>query len=164
MKHLDQKTFCSSTVVGRQSLKQLELVGPFSSAMEREFTSNSKIYLESTGAEVNSICNMRSWLVLMTIHGSILHGGTFSLCRITNTHSVRSGNSLELDTFTDRYAKFMQRLNPVTLGTNEAFYAFSDHLPSNTRHYSHTTAKLQDLRIITRKKSPKTLDSIRQRT
>jgi hypothetical protein len=170
MKNLEQKTLCSSTVVGRQLLKQLELVAPFSSAMEKEFkkdpnyksiTSTLKTYLRSTGAGVNSICNMRSWLELMTITG-ILHGSTYSLSRVTSTHSVISVNSFESDTFTLRDAKLMQSLNAVSLGTHEEFYAFSDHLPSVnrmtlTRHCSRTTARLQHSRIFTRKISQKML-------
>jgi hypothetical protein len=127
MKHLEQKTICSSTIVGRQLLKQLELVAPFSSAMEKEFkkdpnyrsiTSTLKTCLRSTGAVVNSTCNIRPWLELMTITG-ILHRSTYSLSRITNTHSVISVNSFESDTYTLRDAKLMQRLNAVTLGTHE---------------------------------------------
>jgi hypothetical protein len=64
MKHLDKKILCSSTVVGGQLLEQLEVVAPFSSAMDKglkkdpdyeSITINLKTYLESTGAGGNSI-------------------------------------------------------------------------------------------------------------
>jgi hypothetical protein len=140
MKHIDQKAGCSSSssVVGRGLLKQLELVAPFSYAMEKEFvkdpyfksiTSNLKTFLQSTGKGVNSICSMRSWLEMSTITG-IIHGSAFSLIRLVNTHSIISVNSYESPTFTLQDAKLMRGVNTVPLGTNEEFYAFSDHLPS----------------------------------
>lgn len=139
MKHIDQKASCSSTaVIGRGLLKQLELVAPFSSAMDKEFkkdpkyksiTSNLKAFLQSTGKGVNSISSMRSWLEMITITG-ILHGSAFSLLRLFNTHSIMSVNSFNSPTFTLQDAKFMRGANAIPLGSLEEFYAFSDHLPS----------------------------------
>jgi DNA polymerase III psi subunit len=153
MKNIDQASL-STNGVGKAILRQAELVAPYSAAMEVEFkkdpdyksiTSALKAFLASTGTKVNSINSMKSWLELNTLTG-ILHGSAFSLLRLLNTHSIMSVNSIDSTTFTLRDAKFLRGLNAVTLGTHEAFYAFSDHLPSVNPYDINKVLKFFDLK------------------
>ena len=153
-KHIDQKAGCSSSssVIGQGFLQQLELVAPFSSAMDKEFkkdpnyssiTSNLKTFLQSTGKGVNSIRSMRTWLEMATITG-ILHGSAFSLSRLVNTHSIMSVNSYESPRFTPQDARLMVGVNSVALGTLKEFYAFSASLPSVNPYNINKVLQLYD--------------------
>ena len=142
MKHIDQKSVRSSGV-GRSFLKQLELVAPFSRAMEKEFKKDSKFdsitcalktFLDSTGTG-NSIDSMRSWLEVNTIT-SMLHGCSLSLLRLIATHSMISVNSFGSSTFTTRDAKMWRAYTGGPLETSEEWYPFSDHIPSTTNPYN----------------------------
>jgi hypothetical protein len=151
MKNIDKKVLCSSGV-GKAFLQQLELVSPFSYAMDKEFkkdtnyksiTSNLKTYLQSTGKGVNSIRTMRSWLEMNTIT-SILHGSALSLLRLIGTHSIMSVNSYDSPTFTVRDSKFWRAVNSGPLETHEEFYAFSDHVPSVNPYNINAVLKIFD--------------------
>lgn len=153
MKNIDP-TSLSTNGVGKAILRQAELVGPYSAAMETEFkkdpnyntiTTALKTFLQSTGIKVNSINSMKSWLELNTLTG-ILHGSAFSLLRLLNTHSIMAVNSIDSPTFTLRDAKFMRGLNAVTLGTHEAFYSFSDNLPSDNPYNINKVLQFFDLK------------------
>jgi hypothetical protein len=76
LKNIDKKVLRSSCV-GKAFLQQLELVAPFSSAMDKEckkdpnyksITCNLKTYLQSTGTKVNSIRSMSIWLEMNNKH------------------------------------------------------------------------------------------------
>lgn len=149
-KNINSKTFCTSNI-GKALLKQLDLVSPFSCAMEKEFkkdknfksiTSALKGFLKSTGAGVSSIDTMKSWLELMSITG-ILHGNTYSLNRLSNTHSMVSMNTYESSTFTLRDVTYMTVLFATVMGTFEEFYTFSDHLPAYNLNPSGINKVLQ---------------------
>lgn len=160
LKHIDQNALCSSGV-GKAFLKQLELVAPFSSAMDREFkkdpnyksiTSSLKAYLQSTGKGVNSIRSMRTWLEMNTIT-SILHGSALSLLRLIGTQSIMSVNSFDSPTFTTRDSRLWRVFASAPLETRKEFYAFSDQIPSVNPYninkviqiFTEKTAALKDL-------------------
>jgi hypothetical protein len=150
MKHIDQKSLRVSGV-GRSFLKQLELVAPFSCAMEKEFkkdpayksiTSSLKTFLDSTGAG-NAIVSMRSWLEVNTIT-SMLHGCSLSLLRLIATHSMISANSFDSPTFTLRDAKMWRAYTGGPLETSEEWYPFSDHIPSTNPYNINKVLQLYD--------------------
>ena len=135
---LPRKDCICSSGLGKSFLKEVALVSPFASSMDKEFqkdpnyktiTATLTKYLEDTGAGVSSINSMRSWLELMSVTG-ILHGSTFSMSRLTLTHSMLSAFTPLSDTFTARDANMMRVIAVTILGTQEEFYVFSDHLPA----------------------------------
>jgi hypothetical protein len=150
MKHIDPKLLRSSGV-GKSFLKQLELVAPFSCAMEKEFkkdksyesiTSSLTTFLDSTGAG-NSIDSMRSWLEVNTIT-SMLHGCSLSLLRLIATHSFLSVNSFDSPTFTTRDSKMWRAYTGGPLETSEVWYPFSGRIPSENPYNINKVIKMYD--------------------
>ena len=136
--NISPKALCGSGIA-TALLRQVELIGPYANAMEKEFKkdpnyktiqSNLKSYLLQTGTGVSSISNMRSWLELMSVTG-IVHGSTYSMTRLSLTPSLVSINSPDSTTFTARDALLVRVLSVTILGTDEDFYVFSDSLPAS---------------------------------
>jgi hypothetical protein len=154
----------SNAGIATALLKQVDLIQPYASALEKEFkkdpnyktiTSNLKKYFKLTGDDVCEIESMKAWVEIMSVTGMV-HGSTHSMTRLSLTPSLVACNSLDSDVFTARDAYLFRVLSVTILGTDEDFSVFSSSLPasypsgiSRVLHaYDQKTAALKELHQI----------------
>lgn len=154
----------SNAGIATALLKQVDLIQPYASALEKEFkkdpnyktiTSNLKKYFKLVGDDVCEIESMKAWVEIMSVTGMV-HGSTHSMTRLSVTPSLVACNSLDSDVFTARDSYLFRVLSVTILGMDEDFYVFSNSLPttyssgiSRVQHaYDQKTASLKALHQI----------------
>ena len=167
--NISSKTL-SNAGIATALLKQVALIQPYASSMEKEFkkdpnyktiTSNLKKYFKLTGDDVCEIESMKEWLEIMSVTGMV-HSSTHSMTRLSITPSLIACNSLDSDKFTARDSYLFRVLSVTILGTDEDFCVFSSSLPashpsgiSKVQHaYDQKTASLKALYQIEITKDP----------
>lgn len=138
----------SNAGIATALLKQVDLIQPYASALEKEFkkdpnyktiTSNLKKYFKLTGDDVCEIESMKAWVEIMSVTGMV-HGSTHSMTRLSVTPSLVACNSLDSDVFTARDSYLFRVLSVTILGMDEDFSVFSSSLPTT---YSSGISKVQ---------------------
>jgi hypothetical protein len=160
----------SNAGIATALLKQVDLIQPYASALEKEFkknpnyktiTSNLKKYFKLIGDDVCEIESMKAWVEIMSVTGMV-HGSTHSMTRLSVTPSLVACNSLDSDVFTARDSYLFRVLSVTILGMDEDFSVFSSSLPttyssgiSKVQHtYDQETAALKALHQIEITKDP----------